>query len=29
MMLFYAVLGFTLLGDGVRDAFDVRLRRTN
>jgi peptide/nickel transport system permease protein len=29
MMLFLAVLGFTLLGDGVRDAFDVRLRRTN
>ncbi|MFF0268614.1 ABC transporter permease [Kribbella sp. NPDC004536] len=28
-MLFIAVLGFTLLGDGVRDAFDVRLRRTN
>lgn len=28
-MLFLAVLGFTLLGDGVRDAFDVRLRRTN
>jgi peptide/nickel transport system permease protein len=26
-MLFIAVLGFTLLGDGVRDAFDVRLRR--
>jgi peptide/nickel transport system permease protein len=26
-MLFLAVLGFTLLGDGVRDAFDVRLRR--
>ncbi|WP_329478483.1 ABC transporter permease [Kribbella sp. NBC_01510] len=25
--LFLAVLGFTLLGDGVRDAFDVRLRR--
>ena len=29
MMLFLAVLGFTLLGDGVRDGFDVRLRRTN
>jgi peptide/nickel transport system permease protein len=29
MMLFAAVLGFTLLGDGVRDGFDVRLRRTN
>jgi peptide/nickel transport system permease protein len=29
MMLFFAVLGFTLLGDGVRDAFDVRLRRAN
>jgi peptide/nickel transport system permease protein len=28
-MLFLAVLGFTLLGDGVRDAFDVRLRRVN
>jgi peptide/nickel transport system permease protein len=28
-MLFIAVLGFTLLGDGVRDAFDVRLRRTS
>jgi len=28
-MLFFAVLGFTLLGDGVRDAFDVRLRRTS
>jgi peptide/nickel transport system permease protein len=28
-MLFLAVLGFTLLGDGVRDAFDVRLRRTH
>jgi peptide/nickel transport system permease protein len=28
-MLFLAVLGFTLLGDGVRDAFDVRLRRAN
>ncbi|MDX6279060.1 MAG: peptide/nickel transport system permease protein [Kribbellaceae bacterium] len=28
-VLFIAVLGFTLLGDGVRDAFDVRLRRTN
>jgi peptide/nickel transport system permease protein len=28
-VLFLAVLGFTLLGDGVRDAFDVRLRRTN
>jgi peptide/nickel transport system permease protein len=28
-MLFLAVLGFTLLGDGVRDAFDVRLRRTS
>jgi peptide/nickel transport system permease protein len=28
-MLFVAVLGFTLLGDGVRDAFDVRLRRAN
>jgi peptide/nickel transport system permease protein len=28
-VLFMAVLGFTLLGDGVRDAFDVRLRRTN
>lgn len=27
--LFLAVLGFTLLGDGVRDAFDVRLRRTH
>ncbi|MFI7061094.1 ABC transporter permease [Kribbella sp. NPDC050124] len=27
--LFFAVLGFTLLGDGVRDAFDVRLRRAN
>ncbi|MFC9692871.1 ABC transporter permease [Kribbella sp. NPDC056951] len=27
--LFVAVLGFTLLGDGVRDAFDVRLRRTH
>jgi peptide/nickel transport system permease protein len=27
-MLFLAVLGFTLLGDGVRDAFDVRLRRS-
>jgi peptide/nickel transport system permease protein len=27
--LFLAVLGFTLLGDGVRDAFDVRLRRAN
>jgi peptide/nickel transport system permease protein len=27
LMLFLAVLGFTLLGDGVRDAFDVRLRR--
>ncbi|MEV0797087.1 ABC transporter permease [Kribbella sp. NPDC050281] len=27
--LFVAVLGFTLLGDGVRDAFDVRLRRTS
>jgi peptide/nickel transport system permease protein len=26
-VLFIAVLGFTLLGDGVRDAFDVRLRR--
>jgi peptide/nickel transport system permease protein len=26
-VLFLAVLGFTLLGDGVRDAFDVRLRR--
>lgn len=26
-MLFLAVLGFTLLGDGIRDAFDVRLRR--
>ncbi|WP_433168782.1 ABC transporter permease [Kribbella sp. CA-247076] len=25
--LFLAVLGFTLLGDGVRDAFDVRMRR--
>ncbi len=29
MMLFLAVLGFTLLGDGVRDGFDVRLRRGN
>ena len=29
IMLFLAVLGFTLLGDGVRDAFDVRLRRAN
>jgi peptide/nickel transport system permease protein len=29
MMLFAAVLGFTLLGDGVRDGFDVRLRRAN
>lgn len=29
LMLFAAVLGFTLLGDGVRDGFDVRLRRTN
>ncbi|TDU86616.1 peptide/nickel transport system permease protein [Kribbella voronezhensis] len=28
-MLFLAVLGFTLLGDSVRDAFDVRLRRTH
>jgi len=28
-MLFLAVLGFTLLGDGVRDGFDVRLRRAN
>jgi peptide/nickel transport system permease protein len=28
-VLFLAVLGFTLLGDGVRDAFDVRLRRVN
>ncbi|MDX6263162.1 MAG: peptide/nickel transport system permease protein [Kribbellaceae bacterium] len=28
-ILFLAVLGFTLLGDGVRDAFDVRLRRAN
>jgi peptide/nickel transport system permease protein len=28
-VLFLAVLGFTLLGDGVRDAFDVRLRRTS
>jgi peptide/nickel transport system permease protein len=27
--LFLAVLGFTLLGDGVRDAFDVRMRRAN
>lgn len=27
VMLFVAVLGFTLLGDGVRDGFDVRLRR--
>ncbi|TCO51581.1 peptide/nickel transport system permease protein [Kribbella antiqua] len=27
--LFLAVLGFTLLGDSVRDAFDVRLRRAN
>lgn len=29
MMLFATVLGFTLLGDGVRDGFDVRLRRAN
>jgi peptide/nickel transport system permease protein len=29
IMLFLAVLGFTLLGDGVRDGFDVRLRRAN
>lgn len=29
IMLFAAVLGFTLLGDGVRDGFDVRLRRAN
>ncbi|GAA0955126.1 ABC transporter permease [Kribbella koreensis] len=27
LMLFVTVLGFTLLGDGVRDGFDVRLRR--
>ncbi|HEY0694021.1 MAG TPA: ABC transporter permease, partial [Kribbella sp.] len=27
--LFLIVLGFTVLGDGVRDAFDVRLRRVN
>jgi peptide/nickel transport system permease protein len=27
--LFLAVLGFTLVGDSVRDAFDVRLRRAN
>lgn len=29
VMLFAAVLGFTLLGDGLRDGFDVRLRRAN
>jgi peptide/nickel transport system permease protein len=27
--LFLIVLGFTVLGDGVREAFDVRLRRVN
>jgi peptide/nickel transport system permease protein len=27
--LFLIVLGFTVLGDGIRDAFDVRLRRVN
>jgi peptide/nickel transport system permease protein len=27
--LFLIVLGFTVLGDGVRDAFDVRLRQVN